>query len=178
YDIDGANAPIVITASIGIAAGQHKPPDDLLREADMALYRAKAIGRNCYEAFHPDADADLTRRYELEFELRSALENNELRLVYQPIYDLDDLEPVSVEALLRWRHPVLGDVGPDEFIPLMEARGQIVEVGRWVLDEACRQVAAWHAIGHDLHVCVNVSGRQLDRDSIVDDVAHALVSSG
>ena len=118
YEIDGASTPITITASVGIAAGQHKSPDDLLREADMALYRAKAIGRNCFESFHPEADADLTRRYELEFDLRSALELDQLRLVYQPIYNLEDLAPVSTEALLRWTHPMLGNVTPDEFIPL------------------------------------------------------------
>jgi diguanylate cyclase (GGDEF)-like protein len=178
FDLDGTTASISITASVGIASGQHTSADDLLCEADMALYRAKAIGRNCVEAFHPEADADLTRRYELEFDLRSALERDQLRLVYQPIYDLHDLTPVSVEALLRWQHPTLGAVGPDEFIPLMEASGQIIEVGRWVLEQACRQTAEWHARGHDLRVCVNVSGRQLDRDSIVDDVRHALEISG
>jgi diguanylate cyclase (GGDEF)-like protein len=178
FEIDGTPGPLAVTASIGIASGHHKAADDLLREADMALYRAKAVGKNCYEAFHPEKDTDLTRRYELEFDLRTALDSNQFRLVYQPIYSLDDLSPVGAEALLRWRHPTMGSVPPDEFIPLLESSGQILEVGRWVLHEACAQTAAWRNHGHDLRICVNVSGRQLDRDSIIDDVTSALDASG
>jgi diguanylate cyclase (GGDEF)-like protein len=178
FEIDGVANPVAVTASIGIASGHHRSADDLLREADMALYRAKAVGKNGYEAFHPDKDTDLTRRYELEFDLRTALDSNQFRLVYQPIYSLDDLSPVGCEALLRWEHPTMGSVPPDEFIPLLESSGQIVEVGRWVLHVACKQTALWRSHGHELRICVNVSGRQLDRDSIVDDVTSALQASG
>jgi diguanylate cyclase (GGDEF)-like protein len=178
FDIDEVAAPIMITASVGIAIGDHESPEELLREADMALYQAKGAGRNCYETFQPQMGADTLHRYELEFDLRQALDSDQFRLVYQPIYALDDLELVGVEALLRWEHPTLGQIQPDEFIPLLEASGQIIDVGRWVLIEACTRMAAWRAEGSDLVISVNVSARQLDRDVIVDDVRHALADSG
>jgi EAL domain-containing protein (putative c-di-GMP-specific phosphodiesterase class I) len=121
---------------------------------------------------------DVLHRYELEFDLRLALEDNQYTLRYQPMYNLDDLSLAGVEALLRWNHPTLGLIGPDEFIPLLEASGQIVEVGHWVLREACTQMAQWRAEGHDLTVSVNVSGRQLDRENIIDFVTGALATSG
>jgi EAL domain-containing protein (putative c-di-GMP-specific phosphodiesterase class I) len=121
---------------------------------------------------------DTLHRYELEFDLRGALDAGQFRLVYQPIYNLDDLSLVGVEALIRWQHPTLGEVQPDEFIPLLEASGHIVDVGRWVLHEACRQMAIWHEGGDRLGISVNVSGRQLDRDVIIDDVRAALTASG
>jgi EAL domain-containing protein (putative c-di-GMP-specific phosphodiesterase class I) len=170
--------PLTVTTSVGIAMADHSSPDDLLRDADVALYLPKAAGKNCYEVFHPEMDAQIRERYELEFGLRSALGNNEFRLLYQPIYDLEDLSVVGVEALLRWEHPTLGLIQPDNFIPPLESSGQIVEVGRWVLIEACRQTAVWHGQGSVLGVSVNVSGRQLDRDVIVDDVREALELSG
>ena len=178
FDLDDTSQPITITASMGVAAGRHESPEDLLREADMALYRAKATGRNRYELFRPDTDTDLARRYELEFDLRTALDRNQFHLVYQPIYQLDDLTPVSTEALLRWTHPTLGNITPDEFIPILEASGQINDVGRWVLHQACTQTATWRNHGLPLRVCVNVSARQLDHDTIISDVANALTSSG
>jgi EAL domain-containing protein (putative c-di-GMP-specific phosphodiesterase class I) len=123
-------------------------------------------------------DAQIRQRYELEFDLRSALEDNQFYLVYQPIYNLGDLSLVGVEALLRWRNPTIGIVPPDEFVPLLESSGRILEVGRWVLIEACRQMASWHARGSPLKLSVNVSGRQLDHDIIVTDVRKALDMSG
>jgi diguanylate cyclase (GGDEF)-like protein len=174
FDIAGAGLPMVVTASVGIAVGFREEPGELLREADVALYQAKAAGKDCSELFHPDMDSRGQHRYELEFDLRSALEAGQFRLVYQPIYNLDDLAVVGVEALIRWDHPTLGEIQPDEFIPLLESSGQIVDVGRWVLLEACNQMAAWHERGSDMIVSVNVSGRQLDRDTILDHVRDAL----
>jgi EAL domain-containing protein (putative c-di-GMP-specific phosphodiesterase class I) len=158
--------------------GDRASPGDLLRDADLAMYLAKGSGKNRYEVFRPELEADVRQRYEMEFELRSALTADQFHLVYQPIYDLDDLDEIGVEALLRWEHPTLGTVGPDRFIPLLEASGQILEVGRAVLNMACQQMAAWHAQGITLSVSVNVSARQLDHDTIVDDVREALESSG
>jgi diguanylate cyclase (GGDEF)-like protein len=178
FVIDGSASPIAVTASVGIASGYGQTPDELLREADMALYEAKASGKNCHETFGARMGNDTLRRYELEFDLRLALDLNQFHLVYQPIYDLNDLSLVGVEALIRWQHPTLGALQPDEFIPLLESSGEIVEVGRWVLNEACAQVATWRAQGHDLGVAVNVSGRQLDREGIVDHVREALLASG
>ena len=105
-------------------------------------------------------------RLALEFDLRSALSDHQFRLVYQPIYALDDLTIVGVEALLRWEHPTLGLLGPDEFIPALERTGQIRDVGAWVLQEACAQVARWHERGDPLYLSVNVSGRQFDDQAL------------
>ena len=120
----------------------------------------------------------ISRRTDLEFDLRSALSANQYRVVYQPIYHLDDLTVTGVEALLRWDHPSGELVSPDEFIPILEQTGQIEDVGRWVLQETCRQMAAWHAQGDTLDISVNVSARQLDHDSIVTDIRDALRVSG
>jgi diguanylate cyclase (GGDEF)-like protein len=178
FELAGASTPLVVTTSIGIAIGDRAAPGDLLRDADVALYEAKAAGKNQYAVFHPEMQTGIQERIELEFDLRSALEGGQFRLVYQPIYNLDNLTVVGVEALLRWDHPVRGVVGPDEFVPILEQTGQIREVGRWVMNQACEQMAAWHARGDTLDVSVNVSGRQLDDDVIVDHIRHALDVSG
>ena len=178
FELDTVPMPLTVTASVGIAIGDRSSPGELLRDADVALYLAKAAGKNCYEVFRPGMDNDIRQGYELEFDLRRALEDRQFRLVYQPIYNLDDLSLVGVEALLRWDHPVLGLVQPDKFIKLLESSGQIVQVGHWVLIEACRQMAAWHALGAVIGVSVNVSGRQLDYDVVVDHVREALELSG
>jgi diguanylate cyclase (GGDEF)-like protein len=170
--------PLSVNISIGIATGDRASAGELLRDADVALYRAKASGKNCFAVFDPAMQTDMSRRTDLEFDLRSALSSNQFRLVYQPIYELDGLTIVGVEALLRWDHPLHGPIGPDEFIPILEQTGQIREIGRWVLQEACRQMAAWHARGDTLSVSVNVSARQLDDDGITDDITAALVGSG
>jgi EAL domain-containing protein (putative c-di-GMP-specific phosphodiesterase class I) len=158
--------------------GDRGSAGELLRDADIALYQAKARGKNRYEFFHPEMQTDIGRRIRLEFDLRSALAAEQFRLVYQPICNLDDLSVVGVEALLRWEHPTDGLLPPDEFIPILEQNGQIREVGAWVLRQACAQMAAWHAQGETLNVSVNVSGRQLDDDRIVDHIRHALDTTG
>ncbi len=179
FELDDAMMlPLTVNLSIGIATGDRDTAGQLLRDADIALYHAKAAGKNRYETFDPQLQTTISRRLDLEFDLRSALTSNQYRLVYQPIYNLADLTVVGVEALLRWDHPTLGVVSPDEFIPILEQTGQIREVGRWVLHEACRQMATWHGRGDTLDISVNVSGRQLDDDSITDDVLDALESSG
>ena len=178
FEIEGTTMPLMINASIGIAVGDRNSPGDLLRDADVALYQAKAAGRNCYEVFDSSMQSGNQDRLEIEFDLRSALNGGQFRLVYQPIYRLDDLTVVGVEALLRWEHPIRGPIQPDEFVPILEQTGQIREVGRWVLSEACMQMAAWHARGNELAISVNVSGRQLDDDSIVGLISGALEASG
>jgi diguanylate cyclase (GGDEF)-like protein len=178
FDLECSAAPIMVTSSVGIAVGERTTAGELLRDADMALYRAKANGKDCYEVFRPEMESALRRDLEFELELRSALNNDQFRIVYQPIYNLDDLSLSGVEALLRWDHPSRGVIGPDDFIPLLEASGQILEVGRWVLTMACQQMADWHARGSTLGISVNVSGRQLDDDVVVTDVRNALELSG
>jgi diguanylate cyclase (GGDEF)-like protein len=178
FELDGASMPIMVNVSVGIAVGDRANPGELLRDADVALYQAKSAGKNRYEIFHPEMQSEISHRIELEFDLRSALEGDQFRLVYQPIYNLDELTLIGVEALLRWEHPTLGLMQPDEFIPILEQTGRIREVGRWVLNEACRQMATWHAQGDTLDISVNVSGRQLDDDAIVVHVRDALAASG
>jgi diguanylate cyclase (GGDEF)-like protein len=178
FELEGATMPLMVNTSIGIALGDRASPGELLRDADVALYRAKAAGKNRYEIFHSEMQTEMQERIELEFDLRSALEGDQFHLVYQPIYNLDDLTMVGVEALLRWDHPTRGIVGPDEFIPILEQTGQIREVGRWVLDKACRQMADWHTRGNTLDISVNVSARQLDDDIIVEHITQALAASG
>jgi diguanylate cyclase (GGDEF)-like protein len=178
FELEGVAIPLSVNLSIGVAMGDRADPGDLLRDADVALYQAKMAGKNRFEIFHPEMQTELARRIQLEFDLRSALEGDQFRLDYQPIYNLDDLGIVGVEALLRWDHPTQGVVGPDEFISILERTGHIKEVGRWVLREACEQMAAWHARDDTLDISVNVSGRQLDSDEIVDHIREALHASG
>jgi diguanylate cyclase (GGDEF)-like protein len=178
FDLEGAALPMILSTSIGIAVGDRPSGVELLRDADVALYQAKSAGKNCYELFHPEMQTEIGRRIGLEFDLRSALSSEQFRLVYQPIYDLEDLAITGVEALLRWEHPLEGTIQPDEFIPILEQTGQIREVGHWVLRRACEQTAAWRANGDSLDVSINVSGRQLDDDSIVAHIRDALALSG
>ncbi len=171
-------APLKVTASIGIASGQRDSADDLLRDADIALYRAKALGKDGAASFEPEMQSAVLDRLGLKMDLMSALSNREFHVVYQPLFDLATMKIYGVEALLRWTHPVRGLVGPTEFIPMLEETGQIVEVGGWVLRDACRQAAAWHRDGHPLALSVNVSMRQLENDQLLLDVRDALETSG
>jgi diguanylate cyclase (GGDEF)-like protein len=169
---------VTVTASIGIAAGDRISAEDLLRDADIAMYRAKWDGRNRYVVFETGMQDSIQKRMELEMDLREALGKEEFFLAYQPTIDLTDMSPTGVEALIRWRHPVRGVVQPDDFVPLLEETGLITEVGKWVLDEACAQGAAWRAAGHPIGMAVNVSGRQLDTDELIADIEEALRVSG
>jgi diguanylate cyclase (GGDEF)-like protein len=178
FELDDIATPLIVNTSIGVAIGDRASAGELLRDADVALYQAKGAGKNRYEVFHPAMQTEISQRIELEFDLRTALEGGQFRLVYQPIYNLNDLTLVGVEALLRWEHPTRGLVLPDEFIPILEHTGQIRDVGRWVLRQACQQMAVWHARGDTLDVSVNVSGRQLDDDAIVGHIRDALTVSG
>jgi diguanylate cyclase (GGDEF)-like protein/PAS domain S-box-containing protein len=198
-----AGTTAVIGASVGIARGGRAaagaapagaapagaaepamgPVEALLRDADLALYAAKARGRGQYAVFEPAMHAAVVERLALEGALRRGLERGELRLVYQPIVDLATRRLSGVEALVRWQHPTRGLVSPDAFIPLAEETGLIRPLGRWVLEEACRQGAAWAAHGDargrpPLSVTVNVSGRQLQQPGFVAEVEGALAATG
>jgi diguanylate cyclase (GGDEF)-like protein len=169
---------VTVTASIGIAAGDHSSAEELLRDADIAMYRAKWDGKNRHVVFETGMQGMVQSRMELEMDLREAMEKDEFFLAYQPTIDLQDMSPNGVEALIRWRHPVRGVVQPDDFIPLLEETGLIVEVGKWVLEEACRQGAKWRQAGYPIGMAVNVSGRQLDTDQVIADIEEALSHSG
>ena len=169
---------LTVTASVGIAGGDHTSAEEILRDADIAMYRAKWDGKNRYVVFETDMQDTIQNHMELEMDLREALEKDEFFLAYQPTIDLSDMSPTGVEALIRWRHPVRGVVQPDDFIPLLEETGLITEIGRWVLEEACAQGAAWRAVGYEIGMAVNVSGRQLDSDQLITDIEDALSHSG
>lgn len=182
--LDGAQ--VTIGASIGIArAGEADGAEELLRNADLAMYKAKQAGKGRCELFEPAMHAAVVERLAAEADLRRAMDQlpseSEFHLVYQPILDLSDATVVGVEALLRWTHPRHGVVQPAEFIPTAEATGLIVGLGQWVIREACRQGAAWQALrpsGAPLTVTVNISGRQLQDASLLSDVGNALAESG
>ncbi|HTD07554.1 MAG TPA: EAL domain-containing protein [Solirubrobacteraceae bacterium] len=169
---------LTVTASIGIAVGERGSAEELLRDADIAMYRAKWDGKNRYAVFESGMQDKVQSRLELDMDLREALENDEFFLAYQPTLDLSDMTPTGVEALIRWRHPTRGIVQPDEFIPLLEETGLITEVGRWVLHEACRQGAEWQQSGYQIVMAVNVSARQLDSDQLIVDIEEALADWG
>jgi len=172
------DASVLVKASLGIATGQRPSAEDLLRDADIAMYRAKWGGKSRYLLFESGMQDEVQSRMELEMDLQSALEKDEFFLVYQPTFDLERMAPTGVEALLRWRRPGRGVVEPDEFISPLEDSGAIVEVGAWVLREACGQAARWHEVGHPMTMAVNVSALQLDTDDFVGHVEEALCSSG
>jgi diguanylate cyclase (GGDEF)-like protein len=175
---DGEHTGLSVTASIGVAAGERTSVEHLLRDADIAMHRAKNDGRDRHVVFESGMHDVVQNLMELEMDLRGALAGNEFFLMYQPTFDLHGMVPTGVEALIRWRSPVRGVVQPNDFIPLLEQTGLIVEVGRWVLEEACRQGACWRAAGHQISVAVNVSARQLETDAFIEDVRDAITRTG
>jgi diguanylate cyclase (GGDEF)-like protein len=174
---DGA-VRVTVSASIGLSSGSEQSASDLLREADIAMYRAKWEGRNRFALYETGMQDAVEERLALETDLRTALENDEFVLAYQPTIDLSAMRPTGVEALIRWNHPERGLVQPGTFVPVLEETGMIAEVGRWVLFAASRQAALWRAEGQAIDVAVNVSGRQLDSDRLIADIEGALAESG
>ena len=179
FSIEGFDGiQVSVTASIGIAMGDRSTAQELLRDADIALYRCKAAGRDRAVLFEPAMQAAVAGRLELRSDLDAALANDQFFLLYQPIVDLESTDIRGVEALIRWRHPIRGVIPPNDFIPILEDCGLIVDVGRWVLATACAQAGRWRDMGHRTSMSVNVSMRQLESDSLVDDVERALTANG
>ncbi len=175
---DSDHVGLTVSASIGIATGERATVEDFLRDADIAMHRAKWDGKNRHVVFEPGMQDMVQTRMELEMDLRGALAGDEFFLLYQPTLELQGMTPTGVEALIRWRSPTRGLVQPNDFIPLLEETGMIVDVGGWVLEQACRQCADWHRRGHPIGVAVNVSARQLETDEFIADVRRALSRSG
>jgi diguanylate cyclase (GGDEF)-like protein len=177
-ELTAANgAPISITASVGVAYGSPLAPDDLFREADLALHEAKLSGKGRLTVFKSRMHVAMNDRLSLESELAEALDAGQFFLLYQPVFDLRSGRMTGVEALLRWRHPRRGVVAPDAFIPIAEETGLIVPIGRWALEQACVQAAAWQSGDCRLAVAVNVSTRQFERAEFVAEVRGALSQS-
>jgi diguanylate cyclase (GGDEF)-like protein len=175
-----------VGASVGIASGRDgrhavAHADELLRNADVAMYRAKAAGRGCHAVFEPEMHAALLDRVELEQELRDALRRDELTVGFQPIVELATGRVTGFEALARWTHARRGVVPPSVFVPLAEETGAVLALGRWMLARACREAVRWQAEspdGHPIGVSVNVSGRQVEDPSFVSDLRAVLASTG
>lgn len=170
---------IYIGASIGIvfSSQEYKKPDDLIRDADLAMYRAKAKGKGRYEMFDAQMHAGALSMLQLEIDLRHAIEREEFELHYQPIVRLNSDEVVGFEALVRWNHPVRGFIPPLDFIPIAEKTGLILPVGRWVLRQACRQMQIWQntiAGTSSLMMSVNASAYELEQKDFVEQVTQII----
>jgi diguanylate cyclase (GGDEF)-like protein len=172
--------PIYVSASIGISAGI-ETAEHLLRNADLAMYRAKSRGKGRFELFEPGMHAEAVKRLELEVDLKQALERREFVLHYQPVVDLRSGQIVAAEALSRWQHPTRGLLPPGEFIGLAEESGHIVELGRWAVESALGRVREWDEAGilsPGFEISVNLSGVQLEHPQLVKHIADALTRTG
>jgi diguanylate cyclase (GGDEF)-like protein len=175
FEIEGHSVVIGTSVGIALAPNDGSDPDELLKNADMALYRAKAEGRGTYRFFEAKMDADMQARRLLEVDLRGALARNEFEVYYQPLVDLQTARLNGFEALLRWHHPQRGLVSPAEFIPLAEEIGLITPIGAWVLKQACSDAVNWPG---ELTVAVNLSPVQFKSKTLTLDVVAALGASG
>jgi diguanylate cyclase (GGDEF)-like protein len=175
YEIDGHDVRIGTSIGIALAPADGSDPDQLLRNADMALYRAKEAGRGRFRHFESEMDTRLRARRQLELDLRKAIGEGEFKVFYQPLIDLKSRRVCGFEALIRWFHPERGMVSPADFVPVAEETGMIIELGDWTLRQACRDATQWPGT---LKVAVNLSPIQLTRRTIVEDVASVLRESG
>jgi len=172
---------IFISASIGISIypTDAQDADGLLRNADVAMYRAKEMGNNNFQFFTQTMNKRVTDRLSMETHLRKALELNEFKLLYQPKVNLESKKIVGMEALIRWHSEALGFVSPQQFIPLAEENGMIIQIGEWALKTACEQTKAWHDSGYDnLLISVNLSARQFKQKDLVNSIAIILEETG
>jgi diguanylate cyclase (GGDEF)-like protein/PAS domain S-box-containing protein len=180
FQLDGREVRVGASVGVAISAAE-AGAEELLSNADIAMYHAKAAGKNRHVSFQPQMQAMLHERLRLEADISRALANQEFFLEYQPIVDLGSKSLLGVEALVRWRHPEAGILLPGRFIQVVEESGQIVKLGRWVLRQACRDLCAWRrsiAGGAGLRLAVNISGRHLQHGELVHDVSQALAESG
>jgi diguanylate cyclase (GGDEF)-like protein/PAS domain S-box-containing protein len=175
YDIQGHQLNIGVSIGIAFAPNDGEDPDQLLKNADMALYRAKEDGRGTYRFFEPGMDARAQARRLLEIDLRAALTRDEFEVHYQPIHDLNKDQITAFEGLIRWKHPLRGMISPMDFIPLAEETGLITPLGDWILRKACMDAATW---SREVRVAVNLSPVQFKNSNLVQSVISALAASG
>jgi diguanylate cyclase (GGDEF)-like protein/PAS domain S-box-containing protein len=176
FTIDGRELFVGVSIGIALSVGRTVVSEALVRDADLAMYRAKLNGKARFETFEGSMETGTVGRIELETDLRHALDRGEFRVYYQPIVSLADSDIVEVEALVRWQHPVRGLIAPGDFIPVAEETGLIVPIGQWVLEEACRQAARWarELASPAISMSVNLSARQFQHPGLLDDVDRAL----
>ena len=170
-----------VSCGISMASEVNRESADMLQEADTAMYQAKEQGKSCFKVFDPRMKTDVKRRLKIENELRRAVERDEFVLHYQPIVSMATGGLVGFEALVRWQNPETGLISPAEFIPIAEDTGLIIPIGRWVLAEACRQMAEWRATDSrfdGIMMSVNLSSRQLSDTDLVSDVSSVLIDTG
>jgi diguanylate cyclase (GGDEF)-like protein/PAS domain S-box-containing protein len=175
YDIQGHQLNIGVSIGIAFAPNDGEDPDQLLKNADMALYRAKEDGRGTYRFFEPGMDARAQARRLLEIDLRAALTRDEFEVHYQPIHDLNKDQITAFEGLIRWKHPLRGMISPMDFIPLAEETGLITQLGDWILRKACMDAATW---SREVRVAVNLSPVQFKNSNLMQSVISALAASG
>ncbi len=178
FCVNGHSISTAGSAGISVFPDNGSDAEQLLANADAAMYRAKEAGRSCYQFYDEDMHRKAVEWMELERELKGALSRNEFELHYQPQVDCQTNEINCLEALLRWTHPRLGHVGPFRFIPVLESDGSINEVGAWVLRESCRQLAEWRKLRPNLRIAVNVSAIQFEDDELASIVTSALEDAG
>ena len=175
YELGSHQVAVEVSIGIALAPGDGLDPDQLLKNADMALYRAKSDGHGLYRFFEPDMDARMQARRTLEIDLRKAIANGEFELFYQPLVDMQTEYVTGFEALIRWHHPRRGTIPPLDFIPVAEETGLIVPIGDWVLRQACAEAAAWP---NDVKIAVNLSPIQFKNKDLLPSVISALAASG
>jgi diguanylate cyclase (GGDEF)-like protein len=175
YDLDGHQAVVGTSIGIVLASGGDENADQLLRNADLALYRAKSDGRNTFRFFEAEVETEMRERYELEIDLRNAIGRDELEIYYQPLIDVAGRQICGIEALLRWNHPRRGVITPDTFIPIAESTGLIVQLGAWMLRRATMQAIEWPP---HVKLAVNLSPLQFRKGDIVGAVSDALLRCG
>ena len=174
-DLNGNKVNVATSIGIALAPDDGVEPDELLKKADLALYRTKSDGRNGFNFFHADMTVDADARYQMRNEIRDAITRGEFELNYQPVFDVKTRQPCGVEALIRWHHPTRGKLPPDSFIPIAEESGLIVPLGQWILERACKDAATWPS---HIKVAVNLSAVQFRKGNLFDVILCALVESG
>lgn len=175
YELAGDQVTVELSIGIALAPGDGLDPDQLLKNADMALYRAKSDGHGLYRFFEPEMDARMQARRKLEIDLRKAIANNEFELFYQPLVDMQTEQITGFEGLIRWHHPERGMIAPLDFISVAEETGLIVPIGDWVLRQACAEAATWPS---DVKIAVNLSPIQFKNKGLLLSVVSALAASG
>ncbi len=175
FRVDGVAVPLTASLGVALAPQNGTKDEELMKNADLALYRSKKVGGNTFHFFEKEMDVDMRKRLALESDLRSSIKDGDFILHYQPIAKVDSGEIAGCEALLRWEHPKRGLVSPDDFIPVAEETGLMVQLGAWVLSQAFHDACKWP---EDIRIAVNVSPVQLRADNFVENVKSALVNSG